>query len=1132
MVASVCVLQAPQGASRATIYTNMKLLRSNTEAVGAGGKLMEIQSFTPDTKTGSGSVQDSLLNRFSALLKSTSKTKEGLGNNDQRENGMMRPPGNMLRDSAPPVYLQEFLNIPRPAYKPDGRGSDSVDDAYLWLSLLTADNIYKSESKKEDKSAREVSNIYLENARGALKKSVLDGKLKFTTDGASPRAFEYRYDYQVKNAATAAGLAREQLGANASPEQVEKYASVLASINGLENIDKEIGAGTHIKLPGQTEDGGITHRYRGKTITDWYDETRFEINERGQGKATFEDRGSGCKVEVNWDPDDKSNCKLTRTFAERQVSTDATGVRVERVPPDWGRKSTTYQDERGRTVTLEYNPKDDKLQRAAVQDWKSGVNIELLPDEKGDLRGKKTNKEGDVIATMVGTISGADKLTMYEELKLGDLTKKTFENGTVEEWRADKLWNRKGTDEWGRQVEERYRPPGRVPPHQILVTINDDSDSSRKNRLTFTRTDFGEYWGETKRDGKTDMRFQLRPSGQIMFYQGQKTWSDLKDDTHIERRQTYDSRDPQKVSGYKVSEKKDGAIFEITADRDGNILSDFYSYGGLDGRTVERTRSTNGRLISGIKMNERTGFKTDLKYDVVSGMFTGKRVDSTGKAVEDVVVADDKIIYTQPDGNRRVEVFDVRARDLLGVKPKAGTYDVQRGTETFQNDDESVSVNPVAPGRTDKVIDDPCFGRYVDGSTIRGERSQVTPERTVVHNPDGTGIRLNEDLSVDRWGPNEKDNADHEKLLDSESDFLKYLKENNKEQEIDLRDLLEIHQKYVNRDDGKETLARFYDALKKLDTAKHLTDEERGALRSDLMHDVAHPEEMDQSRSPTCNSHVIRREMAMNLPDRYVMEFVSAMSDGEVPVYTALKDGAYTSNKEKPDATVKVDPDNLKLADCTGRNLASRIFDNLCIQTLAQPDYNWRATEDGLGKFVPTDPKGEPKEFTGMQMGEIAEVLSKLTGVKRGVVQVGSVDDLRVALDANGKDSMIVAVNASKMPFTWQGINFDYDELYTNHVVTLTNMFKEGGRDYVNYMNQWGLQEDHSTNRTKVPASIFFNNMVGLNSSWRGARPVTPPQVISAGDPTKVHKVVDGKVVVDPRYCIKDGRVQEVQEKD
>jgi hypothetical protein len=1035
---------------------------------------------------------------------------------------LQRPPGNLVKESNRSIYLDEFLDLQKPAYKPDGRGTEYSN----WLAVGT-ENIYKSVHKKDAaKTPEEAADSYSEDATKSLTKGLRDGNIRFTMDGAAPKNIEFQNKFKVDAKTSAKELASTQLGANGAPEQLAKYAETLVALNKLDSADKEIAAGTSLKLPGQKPDGGITYSAKGTTYTAWHDGSKLEISERGQGEATYKDRTAGCEVKVTWDPEDKKNCTISKTYEERRIETDANGTRSERLPPDFGLKSKVYNDEKDRRVSMEFNPKDSKLLRVSIQDWKSGTIIEVEPDDKGVLKGKKTDKSGDVVATIQGKVQG-DTVVLYEVHKQGDVTTRTYENGTVEEYKADKLTRRTGKDDWGRKVEEILRPAGKMPPNQVNITLNDNADESKKTKLTFSRSDYGEYWGETVKDGKVEMRCQLRASGQIMFNKGQKVWSDLKDGTHLERSQTYDPRDPKKVSGYKISQSKDGATYTVNTDRDGNIQSDKYVWGGKDGREIERTRATNGRLFTGMTMTEVSGHKTDLSYDKVSGMFTGHRQDKTGKVVEDVVIADDKILYTSPNGSRRIEVFDLKATSLLGKKPQSGVYDIQRGTESFRTDDQTVSVKPVASGRTDKVKEDYCEGRTVSGTTIRGEKSEITTDHTTVHNPDGTGARLNADSTIDRWGKEDDDNAFKEALTDAETDFLKYLKDKDQESNVDLRDFVELHRQFAVRKDGAEELKKFYSALKELDTAKHLTPDEARALRINIMHDVAHPEEIDQSRSPTCNTEVVRREMAMNCPDEYVKRFHSAMSDGKVPIYKKAVDGAYGSNKEKADSFVTVDPENLKLADCTGRNLAARIFDNLSIQISGQPDYDWVATEDGLGKFVPKDKDQEPKEFSGMQMGDIADVLTKLTGVNRGVLQLGEIEDLSTAFEANGKRSMIVAVNASKAPFTWEGSDFNFDELYTNHVVSLTNVFEQDGSTYVNFMNQWGLESDHSTAKTKVGIERFLNNMTGVNTSWRGTRPMTPPQVISPGDPTKVYKVAGGKIVEDPKYRIKDGRVQE-----
>ncbi len=1041
-----------------------------------------------------------------------------------------RPSGNEVRETQPNVYLEEYLSIRRTAGRPDVRVSQPVS----LLDFSTAGDIYNTrqqrattERRPDERTPEEVAQRYSDDASRSLRRAITDRNLQYTTDGEDPAVLEYNNAFRTTAPTTALALAQERLGENASEEQLAKYAAVIVTLNRLDAPDSNIDAGRDVKLPGQTADGGITYWIRGNNITEWHDGSVMRVTERGQGTANFTDRRAGCDVEITWDPEKKENCSIERTYPERSIKIDANGVRTERIPPDWGLKSRVYQDTQGRRVAMDYNPANSSLLRVTVNDRRDGSIIELEPEASGGLRGKKSDQAGDVLETVGATIVN-NELRLFTERTADSVTTRTHENGTVEQLREGRIASRTGTDEWGRRVEEVFRPAGRVPPHQIHVTLNDNTDESKRTRLTFTRTDFGDYFGETMKDGRVDLRYQLKPSGQIMFFRGQRVYSDLKDGTRLERSQLYDANDPRKVSGYQISQTRDGATYSVFTDRDGTVQRDRYQYGGPDGRTIERRRSINGRQFTGISMSESTGHRTELEYDSLTGLMSGNRRDREGRVVENVVVADDKIIYTNPSGSRRIEVLDLSESNLLGKRPRPGMYNAQEGTEQFENDDESLSVQTVAPGRTDRVMHNPCDETTtINGTTIRGERSAVTPTSTVVHSPDRTGIRLNEDNTIDRWGPREEDNALREPLTDAERDFLAHMRTNGRDRDIDMRDFIEIHRQQITKPGGAARLERFYTALKTLDETKNLTGEERTALRRNIMRDVAHPEEINQSRSPTCNTEVIRRELAMNCPDEYVLAFHNAMNNGRVPIYTRPVDGAYGAERNRPTEFVTVDPANLKLTDSTGRNLAARIFDNMAIQVSVHPEYQWVATEDGVGRLVPRNPDDEPRAFNGMQMGEIATVLTQLTGVNRGVVQMFAVDDMRVAFEQNGRRSMIVAVNASRSPFSWQGPDFDNDELVTNHVVTLSDMYSVGTGTHVQFMNQWGLESDHSTRSTAVSVERFLNNMTGVNTSWRGARPMTPPQAITTGDPNKVYRVVDGKIVEDARFRIREGRVQE-----
>lgn len=1023
---------------------------------------------------------------------------------------------NGVQESAYSAFLDELLTIRRPSNRPDTARRRPAPSEML----LDVEASAKRLSQSEAPSIEQVSVHYSGMAEQALQRALRRSAL--TTDSAAPRTFEYNHSFHIDQATTARELARQQLG-NATADQLAKYTALIVSLNNLTNDNATIAAGQRIKLPGQRADGGLTYRHRGSTFIEWHNGNKLEQTERGQGTATFRDPENNCQTTITWDPEQRENNKIIRATEDRRIETLDGGVRIERVPPKWGIKQKTYRDSRERSVSMEYDPDTDKLLKVTIRDWANKTLTELAPDTNGRLRGVRRNADGDLLS-VVGAVQSNDRFLLYDEKVEGDTLQRSYENGIVEEFKAGRLAARRGKDDWGRLVEELYTPPGRVPPHKIYITLNDNSDPEKRTKLEFTRTDFGEYWGESRTNG-TRIRFELRPTGQIIFRQDQRIWSDLKDGTHLERTQIFDSADPQKVIGYRLSATRDHTTFTAYANREGSVQRDSYSYGGLDGRTIERTRTADGEAFTALTIRESTGFRTELTYDTTTSTFTGKRYDSSGRIVEHVAIMDDMLIYTNERGGSRVEQFRILRDNLLGERPRTGLFDAQVGTHSFENDDETTTVRSVAPGRTDSVMDECSQGRSIIGTTIRGERSLVTPTTTVVHNPDGTGVRLNEDSTVDRWGASDRDNAIREPLTEAETDYLRHAREHG--YSIDLRDFVEIHRQMMLRQDGESQLQKFYNAMKQLDTARNLTADELRALRLDLMHDIAHPEEFNQSRAPTCNTQVIRRELAIYTPDLYVMHFYHAISDGRIPIYNRPIDGAYGSNTAEPDGFIEVDPRNLKLVDSTGRNLASRIFDNLCISINAHPDYTWVATEDGVGKFVPKDSSREPKEFTGLQMGDIAEILTKLSGVRRGVVQMESEDDLQVIHDSNGGRCTIAAVNASRRPFSWVPIDWDNDNLYTNHVVNVTNVFKRGDHLYVNFMNNWGLTHDHSTPRTALRAAVFLNNMTGINNSWRGARPMTPPQFITRGDPTKVYHVVDGKIVEDERYRIMDGRVQE-----
>src|SRR5262249_10706094 len=254
-----------------------------------------------------------------------------------------------------------------------------------------------------------------------------------------------------------------------------------------------------------------------------------------------------------------------------------------------------------------------------------------------------------------------------------------------------------------------------------------------------------------------------------------------------------------------------------------------------------------------------------------------------------------------------------------------------------------------------------------------------------------------------------------------------------------------------------------------------------------------------QGRTPSCNVSVIERDMAMSGPDKYVATVVQAVSEGTITTTDGTK--------------VPLDPANLKLADSSGRDLASRIFQTTAIQAEFYPRKEFRNSEDGVGRLYPSpfNALDVPATFAGMTMPHIHDVRYKLTGEEKGITQISNVNDLLAAFDSNGGQPMIIAVDGTHEPFGGGGPVGSGGNL--NHVVTITRIDK-GPPTRVYVANQWGLDNDHSTRETSIDASKLVTNM--QLRTRVGDQVVTGPgMVLTPGDHTKGYTVRRGKVVED-----------------
>ncbi len=533
---------------------------------------------------------------------------------------------------------------------------------------------------------------------------------------------------------------------------------------------------------------------------------------------------------------------------------------------------------------------------------------------------------------------------------------------------------------------------------------------------------------------------------------------------------------------------KDGETVRNNYDSTGALSSKVFDL--KDGRTVRVDYMDGEPSLPTIK--EPDGSVTYLSVNPNNGQITGERLDPHGKVVEKVNYMAGKLVYEDVKTHaKRAESFEPPAGDHVTYQTsKLGTYDPDTGTLTQESGDAKV-VSSIAPGRVEIQHAGGSVGVATNGEL--SIQNNETGEAVVIRS-DGSGVHLHGDGTIDRWSivDGEFVHVKAEKLTETEQDYL------NKHPDIDRRDFAEIHERFHG---NPEKIDNFYKALEKIDTAKNLTEAEKIALRQEIMDHVANPAEIYQGRTDSCNVTVIQRDLAMTDPARYASTVTEAVSEG---TFTA-NDGTKTN----------LDVKNLKMADSSGRDLASRIFQGAALQAEFSPGLKYENTPDGVGRLKATkdSPAGTPKEvpFNGMYPIEMVDIRHKLTGEEKAVTIVKSEADLQQALDLNGGPPMTIMVDATHPPFG-EG---DRSRNAPNHVVTIVGMDKGPPVKYL-VQNQWGLEHDHSTSATAIPADELLANM----SRRKGIDPTTGEQVlvtdkgavvISAGDHTKAYMIIDGE---------------------
>jgi hypothetical protein len=544
-------------------------------------------------------------------------------------------------------------------------------------------------------------------------------------------------------------------------------------------------------------------------------------------------------------------------------------------------------------------------------------------------------------------------------------------------------------------------------------------------------------------------------------------------------------------TGATVDRRTDADGFtKETVSKNGESVVNTYDEGELvskeyklpDGRTLTGSVE-EGKLNGAFTITEPNGKFTELFSDD-KGLH-GERRDAGGKVIEKVTLVDGKLVYEDVKTHeKRAETFEPPTREHLGFRSQdLGKYDANTGTISKDIGADAKLVGSFANGRVDIVQK----SGFVTGTTLNGEVSFQNPEtrEAAVMNPDGTGVHLKPDGTLNRWGPKASDNANGERLSPGEEAYLK------KHPNADLRDVAEVHQRFHG---DTQKLDNFYKSLEKLDATKNLTDAQKEAVRKDVLHHVANPEEIYQGVTDSCNVSVIQRDLAITNPEKYASTIVEAVSQG---TFTA-NDGHKT----------KLDVKNLTMADSSGRDLASRIFQTATLRGEFDPGKVFENTPDGVGRLKPgkDDPRGTPTQvFDGLFPNEIAEIRHKLTGDEKAITFIKTADDLKTALDRNGGPPMTVFVDGSADPFGEGG-----SDKAPNHVVTITGI--EAGPP-VKYLvqNQLGLENDHSTPATAIPADKLMENMTRHREDGGPIDHNNGAIVLTNGDHNKAFGIIDGR---------------------
>lgn len=134
--------------------------------------------------------------------------------------------------------------------------------------------------------------------------------------------------HTVKPGDTLTKIAKQHLGPDASPQEIQQHIKEIAKLNNIKNVDLILD-GQELKLPGHTADGGtITTDAAGNKITVWKDDTIRVDRTDNTGYVKTADG-----TELHWGPKNEDNFSVRITDDKGREVTDYKG-----------NKTTTWDD--------------------------------------------------------------------------------------------------------------------------------------------------------------------------------------------------------------------------------------------------------------------------------------------------------------------------------------------------------------------------------------------------------------------------------------------------------------------------------------------------------------------------------------------------------------------------------------------------------------------------------------------------------------------------------------------------------------------------------------------------------------------------------------------------------------------